>query len=198
MMKIVIGLLLLGAAAFGGQIQYLVNVNTTTAPSSGYLDFEFNPGDATSQAAFVTISGFVPGGGLTGSPVTAGSTSGTLPSPMTINNTAFFNDYFQAFNFGPQITFLVTLDGPALTAPNGTSTQGSSFGFAMFQSDQTTPLLTSDPNGFAITIDVNLDGTTTLHNFSTATSVSVVPEPASLALAGAGLLLLLGLKFRRN
>ena len=58
-MKIVIGLLLLGAAAFGGQIQYLVNVNTTTAPSSGYLDFEFNPGDATSQAAFVTISGFV-------------------------------------------------------------------------------------------------------------------------------------------
>ena len=43
MMKLVIGLLLLGATAYGGQIQYLVNVNTTTAPSSGYLDFEFNP-----------------------------------------------------------------------------------------------------------------------------------------------------------
>ncbi|MCZ2146897.1 MAG: NF038129 family PEP-CTERM protein [Bryobacterales bacterium] len=188
--------LLLCASAFGAQ--YQVTVNTSGAPASGWLDFQFNPGPVSSQSAFVTIGAFAPGGNLTGFPGTSRSTSGTLPSTVTINNSTAFNFYFQTFNFGPQITFLVTLDGPALQTPDGTSASGSTFGFAMFANDQMTPLLTSDPNGFAVTIDVNLNGTTTVTNFSTATSVSAIPEPASLALAGAGLLLLFGLKSRRN
>ncbi|MCC6367247.1 MAG: NF038129 family PEP-CTERM protein [Bryobacterales bacterium] len=196
MKKLVLLSLLLASAAFGAQ--YQVTVNTIGAPASGWLDFQFNQGLTGSQSAFVTIGAFAPGGNLTGSPVTSGPVSGTLPSTVTINNSTAFNDYFQAFNFGPQITFLVTLDGPALQTPDGTSTSKSSFAFSMFASDQVTPLLTSDPGGSAVTIDVNLNGTTTVTNFSTATSVSAIPEPASLALAGAGLLLLFGLKSRRN
>jgi hypothetical protein len=56
----------------------------------------------------------------------------------------------------------------------------------------TAPVLTSDTvNGFALTTNINLDGTTTLTNSSGPTDVTLVaaiPEPGTLLLVGLGLL----------
>jgi hypothetical protein len=60
----------------------------------------------------------------------------------------------------------------------------------------TIPTLTTDTtDGFAFTVNVNLDGTTTVNNFSTQTTVgpattSTTPEPSSLALVITGVSLL--------
>ena len=56
--------------------------------------------------------------------------------------------------------------------------------------DGTVPALTSDTtDGFAVTIDVNLDGTTTVTNYSpqagvTPLDATTVPEPSTLKLIG--------------
>jgi hypothetical protein len=54
----------------------------------------------------------------------------------------------------------------------------------------TVPVLTSDTtNGFAVTLDTNLDGSATLNDYSSETSASAVPEPSSLSLVGLALVL---------
>jgi hypothetical protein len=97
------------------------------------------------------------------------------------------------------ISFEVSLYGPALSSPDGMSTSGSTFAFSMFSDlAGTMPVLTSDTtDGFAFTIDVNLDGSTTVNNFSAQTTVSpagqpigTVPEPGGLTLMGAALVCL--------
>jgi hypothetical protein len=68
----------------------------------------------------------------------------------------------------------------------------------------TVPVLTSDMiDGFAFTVDMNLDGSTTVTNYSAQTGVSpqtsAVPEPGSLVLLGIGMTLLLGVsRLRRS
>jgi hypothetical protein len=85
--------------------------------------------------------------------------------------------------------FDVSLFGPALSAPDGTSTSGSTFAFSIFSDPAgTIPALTSDTvNGFAYTVDVNLDGTTTVHNYLTNGSTNpTVPEPPGLIMLVTG------------
>jgi hypothetical protein len=122
--------------------------------------------------------------------------SGTLPGTLTFDNGTALNDYFEGFTFGSTLSFDMSFYGPALSSPDGTSTSGSAFAFSMFSDpDGATPALTSDDvDGIALTVNVNLDGSTSLTNFSSQTSVepagvSSVPEPSSLA----EILLLLGL-----
>jgi hypothetical protein len=109
---------------------------------------------------------------------------------VTFDNGTAFNDYFEGFTFDSSLMFDVRIYGPAVNSPDETSTSGSTFAFSMFSDAAgTIPTLTSDlSDGFAATIDVNLDGTTTVTNFSSQTSigspVSVVPEPSSLLLLG--------------
>ena len=169
-----------------GAITDLVTVNTSAINgTSGFLDFDFAPGN-DSQGAFVTITGFSPGASLSGVPQVSGGVTGTLPGTLTIDNSTAFNDYFQAFNYGTTIQFLLSFGGPALTAPNGTSTSGSTFVFGMFDSTGNNPLLTTDPNGNAFTVDVNLVGGTTVTAFPSdangdppaATLVAATPEPS--------------------
>ena len=74
----------------------------------------------------------------------SGDVTGTLASSLTLNNGTAFNDYFIPFTFGNTLSFLVTLGGPAVDAPDNTSTSGSTFSFSMFAGDGSTPLLTSD------------------------------------------------------
>jgi hypothetical protein len=171
-------------AAFGTPMTYTVRVDTSSINgTAGSLDFNFNPGPLITQAASLQIIGFSTDGSLAGSPLLIGDVSGALPGTLTFDNGAAFNDYFGGFTFGSSLSFDVSLYGPALSSPNGTSTSGSTFAFSMFSdASGTTPVLTTDlGNGFAYTVDVNLDGTTTPRDFTP------VPEPSSLLLVCSGL-----------
>ena len=191
---VVAGLLALLPAEqlFAGPIAYLVTVNTgAISGTSGFLDFSFAPGNG-SQAAFVSIGSFIPGGSLFGSPVVHGGVSGVLPGTVTIDNSTAFNDYFQGFHFGTTIQFLLSFGGLAVTSPDGTSS-GSTFGFGMFENSAgTIPLLTTDPFGNAFTVDVNPDGSTTPPVFpadvlgAPPAATLATPEPASCALLALG------------
>jgi hypothetical protein len=180
-----------------GPIAYLVTVNTGGINGTpGFLDFNFAPG-FDSQDAFVTIGSFVSDGSLSGSPQVSGGVVGVLPGTVTIDNSTALNDSFQGFEFGTTIQFLLSFGGLAVTSPDGTSS-GSTFGFGMFDSTGTIPLLTADPYGNTFTVDVNSDGTTTPTTFPAdalgappaAALESGTPEPAPWALLALGLTVL--------
>ena len=183
-------------AATASPIIYQVTVNTSSiSGTAGSIDFNFNPGSlGMSQSASVQVLNFTSDGLLLGGPALTGDVSGgPLPLALTFDNLTGLNDYFQGFNFGSTLFFDVSLYGPALSSPDGTSTSGSTFAFSMF-SDRagTVPALTNNlTDGFAFTVDVNLDGTTTVTNFSDQTTVvpaaDAVPEPSSFVLIGIAL-----------
>ena len=155
------------------------------------------------QAASLQILDFTSDGTLAGGPTLTGDVVGALPATLTFDNGTGFNDYFEGFTFGSTLSFQVSLYGPALSSPDGTSTSGSTFAFSMFSDAAgTMPALTTDTtDGFAFTIDVNLDGTTTVTNFSAQTTVEpattpAVPEPGTLPLMAAAIGLWLAIRFR--
>jgi hypothetical protein len=186
---------LLLAPGFGsaraGSVSYNVTVDTSSLNGqSGYLDVQFNPGGVGAASATATVSAFAsdgalqPGAQLNG---VSGSVSGMLPGVLTLTNSTAFNDYFEGFSHGNTISFGLTLDGPAV---GGAGPVGSSFAFSLYDSTGTMPLLTTDPNGSVLTVNVNADGSTSVKTFpqsptnnTPVTTVSGVPEPASLALA---------------
>lgn len=185
----VVALVLCSAStALAAPITYNVTVDSSSiSGTAGSLDFQFNPGPFSTQSASLQILDFTSNGMLTGSPTINGDVSGALPGTVTFDNGTGFNDYFNDFTYGSTLSFQVSLYGPALSSPDGRSTSGSTFAFSMFSDPAgTMSVLTTNPEGFAFTIDVNLDGTTTLANFSPQTTVSV-PAP----LIGHGLPVLL-------
>jgi hypothetical protein len=195
----VVALLSFVATASAGPVDEMVMVDTASLSGTmGSLDFNFNPGPLVSQSASLQILNFSSDGALAGSPSVIGDVSGTLPGTLTFDNGSNLNDYFEGFAFGNTLSFDMSFFGPALSSPDGTSTSGSAFAFSMFSDPNgSTPALTSDlTDGIALTVDVKLDGSTTLTNFSSQTSVepagiSAIPEPSSLG----EVLLLLGLIF---
>ncbi len=177
-------------AVTGAPITYTPFVNTASlAGTTGSLDFNFNPGPLVSQSAFVQILSFSSGGAVAGSPVLTGDASGSLPGTVTLGNETAFNDYFQQFTYGATLTFNLSLYGPALSAPDGVSSSGSTFAFSMFSDAAgTIPALTTDvADGFAYLVNVNLDGSTTATSYL-ANSVAA-PEPTTWALIVIALLM---------
>ena len=174
---------LCASTAFADSVEYSVTVNTSLlAGVAGALDFNFNPGPLSTQGADLQILNFSSNGSLPNCASNVqgfcgtGDVTGTLPGTLTFDNGTAFNDYFDGFTFGNTLSFDVILYGPALTTPNGTATSGSAFAFSMFSDAAgTVPTLTANlTDGFAATVDVNLDGTTTVENFSPQTNVSLV------------------------
>jgi hypothetical protein len=168
--------------ASAGTVTYNVTVNTSSiSGTTGSLDFNFSPGPLVTQSASLQILDFTSDGTPAGNcPCGTGDVAGQLPATLTFDNATGFNDYFDDFTFGSTISFAVSLYGPALSAPDGVSTSGSTFSFSMFFDPAGTfPVLTNDStNGIAFSVAVNLDGTTTVTNSSSQTSVAVAPPTA--------------------
>jgi hypothetical protein len=179
--------------ARAGSVTYNVSVNTSSLlGSDGYLDVQFNPGGIGAASATASVTGFTADGTLQpAAPLngTIGDVTGSLPGALGLTNSTAFNDYFEGMHFGNTITFALTLSGPGV---NGVAPDGSSFAFSLFDSSGGTALLTTDPNGSVLTVNVNGDATVSALTFpqspndptpvATATLVSSVPEPSSLAL----------------
>jgi len=197
-LPIVLLLVAMQSTALASPITYFVTVDTSSVSgTTGSLDFNFNPGPLSTQAASLQILNFAGNGTLAGDcPCGTGDVSGQLPGTLTFDNGVGFNDYFDDFTYGSSISFDASFYGPALSAPDGISTSGSALAFSLF-SDQagTVPVLTDDTtNGIALTVDVNLDGTTTLTDYSTQTEIeqaSPIPEPSTMSLLALGISLLL-------
>ena len=194
-------------AALADVATFGVTVDTSSiSGTAGSLDFNFNPGLLVTQAANLQILDFASDESLAGSPSLTGDVSGALPGTLTFDNGTGFNDYFEGFTYGSTLSFDVMLFGPALSSPDGTATSGSTFAFSMFSDAAgTIPVLTSDVvDGFAATIGVNLDGTTTVTNFSPQTTVvaapATIPEPGTFSLMafGVGLWPLFAFRPRRR
>ncbi len=136
---VMIGLLVLTGTGWerpaqAGSITYVITETTGSSPStglygmSGYLDFEFNP-IGTAAPASATISNFSTDGTLVGATMNSGGASGSFPSTVTIANTTGFNDALQQFTYGSTIKFDLTL------TVNGSSTDGTTFSFTMYDSN---------------------------------------------------------------
>jgi hypothetical protein len=173
----------------------MVTVNTTSALAQmGYIDFQFNPGGLTTQAANADVANFFTDGVLNPADAgngTTGEVSGMLPTTVTLINSETTNEYTEAMTFGTTITFDLDLYGPALSNPNGDG--GGTFTLDFLNADQSGYLFTDDPQNDVpvFTVTINPDGSTTAMTYPseddgppvvTFTGPTEVPEPASIAL----------------
>jgi hypothetical protein len=169
------------------QVIYHVTADTSAINgTAGNLDFQFNPGGPDALAAQVNVTNVFTDGAAGAGVVTTGDVSGTVfgAGGATLRNTAFFNDIFQEFTYGSNLSFDVTLSGPALTPSMPFPAAGSEFAFSLYDAAGTTPLLTSDVGGAVLTLDIAPDGTTSATTFLTdaggppvvSATVSAVPE----------------------
>ena len=181
-----------GSAQAGLMLSYQVSVNTSVlSGQSGNLDFQFNPGSSSAESATATVTNFETIGGILSQPaMLTGDATGSLPGTLTLDNGTAYNDVFQGFTFGNSLGFLLTLSGQAIDSPGGTF--GSSFALSLYDAAGITPLLTTDPNGSVLTVNLNASGTTSVLTFpqsptndtpvAGASPVSAVPEPLSIVL----------------
>jgi hypothetical protein len=187
---LLLAFLAVGKPALAGSVSYNVSVDTSTlSGQSGFVDFQFNPGPGA-LAATAALSVFATDGSLQGSPQLTGAVAGTLPGPVTLTNSTQFNDYFEGITFGTTITYDLTLSGDGV---GGSAPSGSALGMSLFDSTGTNPLLTTDPNGTVVTVNVNPDGSTSPETFpqspndstpaATVSLVTSVPEPSTLVLS---------------
>lgn len=203
-----VGLLLSMLLAPVSKANTIFNVEIDTGSlnaTNGWIDIQFNPGAISWQDAYVDVSAFTTDGTLlfSLSPLspagTAGVSGGPLPTPITIQNSEAFNDYFQNIMFGDTIQFSLGFYGSAIDAPDPKVFSGSTFSFALYGDDQTTTLLGASP---LFAVDINVDGTVSTSNFAPAVvtleaGVAAIPEPSTLWFCGLPLSII-GLRFIRR
>lgn len=163
-----------------------MDTSTLTA-ADALLDLSFNPGVISgTQAASATISQFA---GAMPDPAQAafekGDVAGTLFTGLQFGNGKQLNGFFAPVVLGSSFQFLLTLSGPAVSAPDSKASYGSEFVLGLTSNDGSTPLLTSD--GLLAAVGVG-PGTAplSLEMFSSAVSIralasdaSSIPEPAT-------------------
>ena len=173
------------AASAHAAVTYRVTVNTTSINASvGFLNIQFNPINASSKTATAKLSNF--SGAAAGAVLLPlrGNVTGTLPGTVTLINSSPFQERFQRFTHRNSFSFLLTLSGPAIDNPNGAANAGSTFGLALYDSNEQ-PILTGQgaATGFAGQVEINPNGSTTPTNFDTATggrpvvSFQLIPSP---------------------
>jgi hypothetical protein len=183
--------LLTGAAqaAFAGTMEQLLVNTSSIAGTTGSIDFQFNPGSFTSQAATVLISGFTSTGTyVAGSQSDIGAvTGGPVPFNLTISNTFAGNEDFEDFKFGNSILLTLSFSGPAVTSPSGGSASPTTFYFSTYSDlAGTIPVLTTNSSGIDAEVIVNNNGT--LSTLTTTSNANFVPEPSSEWLVSGALL----------
>jgi hypothetical protein len=171
---------------------YGVTVDTSSlSGNAGYIDLQFNPSSFSTQAANAAVTNFSTDGTLD----IFGDVSATLPGTVSFDNGTSTNEYTQGITFGNTISFNVDLSGPAIDLPNGDG--GGSF-FLTFYDPSGDTLLTNNPNGPALEVDINGDGSTTPTAFANASGgptvvtygtplTAATPEPSMVLLLSGGL-----------
>lgn len=186
-------------------INYGVTVYTSSlANSPGIIDLQFNPGPGVIQSATVSLTAFTTDATpLANQTTLTGDAYGTFPVTLVLSNSAPYNDIFQGVQFGRRLSFNLAISGAAIDSPSNQGS-GSRFGLSIYSADQITPLLTSDPNGTVVTLDLDPRGRLTVLTFTTADGkppvavVQPVPEPASPLLFGSGVIALVLCPFARR
>jgi hypothetical protein len=181
-----------------GTVSYRFTINTATlSGQAGNLDFQLNPGDISSPFVALDVSGFALNGGTftANQIVLTGDASGTLAGDLILDNNSGFNDAFQPVRLGSSIMFVATFSGAGVNNP---ASPGSSFGFSIYDSQGTAPLLTTSADGTIAGVNLDANGVASFANPATVggrsdATVSAVPEPANVV----GMLLGLCLVARR-
>jgi hypothetical protein len=182
-------MLLLAGVAQAGSVEYQVDVNTVSLEGiEGYLDFQFNPGDDTSDPATATIFDFTTDGTVGTDLPDIGDVSGDLPGTVTINNTDADNEYTPGFTFGSYFDVTFAINTPTIS---GNADTGSSLAISLFDSNFNS-LLTDPANDPTVQINLDTNGNPTAINNSPngEAGLNAVPEPASWVLLFGGFLFL--------
>jgi hypothetical protein len=186
-------LLCAASAANGAQLINLTVDTSTISGTTGSIDFQFNPGPFTTQAATAQILSFAGATYVSGTQSQfGGATGGPLPATVTIANSAADNEDFEGIKFGTSLGFTLSFDGPAITSPNG-SLSTSTFALSLFSdASGTIPVLTSDPNGVLATVQLNRNSGALITQVVSPNAQfgPAVPEPGSLLLVGGALVAL--------
>lgn len=181
---------------------YTVSIDTSAlSGTNAVVAFQFDPG-VDSPAATATLDAFA-GASSAGPSESFGAASGALfpAGPLVLQNTPTLNLFLQPLTLGTSFSFSLSFTGNVPPGPDA-----SFFGLSVV--DNTTdfnPLLTEDPQGFLLTVDLFPGQAPEISNLSpTFVTIAVVPEPGTYALMLAGLLMLvagvrgLGFQSRRR
>ncbi len=160
----------------------------------GILFFQFNPFPGGGSAfAKATVSNFQGDGTFDSSPPVTSGDATVAPGSLTLDNGTALNYVSQGYTFATNLSFDVTLSGPALLS-SSSATAGSSFALSLLDSAGDI-LLTTDPNGSVVTLNVDTNGNVTSQTFPTPSGgppaatvileANPTPEPCSLLLFAA-------------
>ncbi len=179
LLALAVGLLLAGARASAGPLDYHVSIDTSgMAGTPGSLEFQFASNPLLENPGSASVLNLATDGSVQSSPyVWSGSATGGLPGPLVVSeNPIQIADVGQDFTYGHSLQFDVHLS------------EAGAFSLILWDTTQNIgnnlqPSADVSANGAALVITLDTNGNVT---FSEGPGVSAaqIPEPSSLALFG--------------